>query len=163
MPGSIILPKTKTPPPLSSPLKQCENAGGVIPCEESCVTTDSPRWPNPKIPSTALVVLVRFPVWETLQLHHKVSTRGKGLHNATMLDQKWIQTQTPNLDKFVHFNDLAMTHWCVNLFSSNFSLQTEVLVSDIGRCNKRNWSWRLRTKSKFPEYGCVSPQDVVAC
>ena len=49
------------PPPFPSPFKQCENTLGVMPRDDNCDMTDREPGPNPKIPSTALSVLVKSP------------------------------------------------------------------------------------------------------
>lgn len=66
--GSTISPRTKTPPPVLSPLRQCENTLGAIPCEESWEITDISCCPNPNIPSTALSDFVKSPLCWLLQL-----------------------------------------------------------------------------------------------
>jgi len=68
MPGSRISPRTSIPPPMPSPFKQWENTLGVIPWVDNCDITESSPWPNPKIPSTALSVIVKSPDWKVLHL-----------------------------------------------------------------------------------------------
>lgn len=83
------------PPPASSPLKQCENAFGATPCEESCETTDISCCPNPKMPSTARSDFVKSPVCVVLHLFHdppskaRIPTSNQQKKRIQLLSQAW--------------------------------------------------------------------------